>query len=63
MNSEPPARGQRVEVLLHRGQADVWYRGTVIDGGRVRLDTCPHADPTIEYEMIAVWRIAISHTA
>ena len=30
--------GQRVEVLWHRGEADVWYPGTMLEGGRVRFD-------------------------
>jgi hypothetical protein len=30
--------GQRVEVLWHRGEADGWYRGLMLAGGRVKLD-------------------------
>jgi hypothetical protein len=32
--------GDRVEVLLHRGMADVWYSGAALAGGAVQLD--PH---------------------
>ena len=30
--------GQRVKILWHRGEADVWYSGTVLVGGRVKFD-------------------------
>ena len=52
--------GQRVEVLWHRGMADEWYPGTVLEGGRVEID-----DPglfviagsvVLEPEEIAEWR-------
>ena len=33
--------GQRVEVLWHRGEADVWYRGTMLRAGAYRwTSTC-----------------------
>lgn len=36
--------GDRVEVLLNRGEADVWYAGT-IEGDNVRLDDYAHGEP------------------
>ena len=54
-SSTSPKRGQRVEVLLHRGEVDVWYAGTA-EGGRVRLDTYPHGDSVVEPDEIADWR-------
>jgi hypothetical protein len=35
---DPMTNGQRVEVLWHRGEADVWYRGVLLEGGRVQFD-------------------------
>jgi len=30
--------GQRVEVLWRRGDEGVWYRGVLLEGGRVQFD-------------------------
>lgn len=53
--------GQRVEVLMHRGEADVWYRGTTAERGRVILDDgFPYGSPpgpqVAEPAEIADWR-------
>jgi hypothetical protein len=48
--------GQRVEVLLDRGEADTWYAGTAFDGGRVTLDDNPHGPPIAEPADITDWR-------
>ena len=62
MTNSSPRAGQRVEVLWHRGEADVWYRGAMLEGGRVAID-----DPTffvidgpfvLEPEEIAELRLA-----
>lgn len=38
--------GDRVEVLLNRGEADVWYAGTA-EGVNVRLDDYPYGEPLV----------------
>ena len=38
MERDQIALGARVEVLWHRGEADVWYPGTMLEGGRVQFD-------------------------
>ncbi len=52
--------GQRVEVLWHRGDADEWYAGTMLEGGRVQLDHyipfAPEERLILESEEIASWR-------
>jgi hypothetical protein len=52
--------GQRVEVRLHRGAADVWYGGTVVDAHsqRVRLDsgTELEGEGYVDADTIAEWR-------
>jgi len=48
--------GQRVEVSLQRGDADLYYSGTVVDAAkmRVRLDV----QSIVEEADIADWRPA-----
>jgi hypothetical protein len=48
--------GQRVEVSLHRGDANLYYSGTVVDAAkmRVRLDV----RSIVEEADIADWRRA-----
>ena len=54
--SEGMRAGQRVEVLLHRGEADVYYPGTALAGGRVQLDDYPYGAPIVEPGDITDWR-------
>lgn len=54
-------QGQRVEVLLHRGMADVYYPGVAIADGRVLLeDGFPYGDSPgallVEASEVADWR-------
>lgn len=51
--------GDRVEVLLHRGEADVWHSGTVLAGGGVSLDEPDDTDGSaiVNPEAIAEWRL------
>jgi hypothetical protein len=51
--------GQRVEVNLHRGDANLYYSGTVVDATkmRVRLDV----QSLVEEADIADWRRAPWH--
>jgi hypothetical protein len=56
-------RGQRVEVLLHRGWADEWEPGTVVDpeSMTVQLDKEVPGLPLVVSETdIADWRPAPS---
>lgn len=48
--------GQRVECLLNRGEADVFYPGTAIDAEHVRLDDYPYGEPVVGPGDIADWR-------
>ena len=55
-------RSDRVEVVWHPGEADVWYRGTPLDDGRVHLDDyipfAPEERLVLEPEEIAGLRPA-----
>ena len=51
----PPPPWLRVEVLLKRGEANVWYQGT-IEGDRVRLDDYPHGQEIARLDDIFDWR-------
>ena len=52
----------RVEVRWHRGDEGVWYRGTLLEGGRVQFDeSWPFVDEgafVLEREEIADCRPA-----
>jgi hypothetical protein len=57
---EDMQNGLRVEVRLHRGAADAWFAGTVVDASsrRVRLDsgTDLGSDAYEDVDSIADWR-------
>jgi hypothetical protein len=48
--------GQRVEVLLHPVEADVWYAGTALHGKRVQLDDYPNGPSIAGPGDITDWR-------
>jgi hypothetical protein len=48
--------GQRVDVRLHLGEADVWYAGTALHGNRVQLDDYPYGASIAEPGEILDWR-------
>jgi hypothetical protein len=54
--SQGMREGQRVEVRLQRGEADVWHTGTVLHGDRVQLDAYPGGLPIAEPAEITDWR-------
>ncbi len=48
--------GQRVEVSLQRGNANLYYLGTVVDATRMRVRLDLHS--IVEQDDIADWRPA-----
>jgi hypothetical protein len=59
MKKQEVENGQRVQVLLHRGMADTWIPGTVLDWRemKVQLDEDPPGMARIVSESdIADWR-------